>query len=185
MLVCESISYKFEQERDGKLIRRDISAHFCSNKYPSSIETVRLQDVCEGDVLIHTKSKKRCYIIDVVYLPNGVIAKYETDFQRARYQKQNIGNISIGSIGGSSIIGNKQYASLDNSSIQNLKDIISNKNEDKELLEKLLNRIEAIIEDNQPVSKGTFSKFNNIFKKYPDILNATGNLLLKWLSSTL
>ena len=67
--------------------------------------------------------------------------------------------------------------------IQNLKDIISSKTEDKEILEKLLNRIETIIEDNQPVSKGTFAKFANIFKKYPEIVNTVGAILLKWLSS--
>ena len=98
-------------------------------------------------------------------------------------QQQTTGNISIGNIGGSAIIGNQQYATIDNSSIQNLKEIISNKTEDKEMLEKLLNRIETIIEDNQPVSKGTFSKFAYIFKKYPDIVNVVGATLLKWLSS--
>ena len=51
------------------------------------------------------------------------------------------------------------------------------------MLEKLLNRIETIIEDNQTVSKGKFSKFANIFKKYPDIVNVVGATLLKWLSS--
>ena len=55
--------------------------------------------------------------------------------------------------------------------------------EQKEMLEKLLNRIETIIEDNQPVSKGTFAKFANIFKKYPEIVNTVGAILLKWLSS--
>ena len=98
-------------------------------------------------------------------------------------KQQSIGNISIGNIGGSAIVGNQQYAIIDNSSIQNLKEIISSKTEDKEMLEKLLNRIETIFEDNQPVSKGTFSKFANIFKKYPDIVNVVGATLLKWLSS--
>jgi hypothetical protein len=51
------------------------------------------------------------------------------------------------------------------------------------ILEQLLNRIETIIEDNHPVSKGTFAKFANIFKKYPEIVNTVGAILLKWLSS--
>ena len=54
----------------------------------------------------------------------------------------------------------------------------------KELLEKLLNRIEIIIEDNQPISKGTFSKFADIFRKYPDVFNAVGAIITKWISST-
>ncbi|MFC2542172.1 MAG: hypothetical protein ACFNUP_02935, partial [Leptotrichia hofstadii] len=146
-----------------------------------SIQTIDFKEVLEDDILIHKDSGKRCIIIDVKPLKFGVIAKYETNSQRMR--QQTTGNISIGNIGGSAIIGNQQYAAIDNSSIQNLKETISSKTEDKEMLEKLLNRIETIIEDNQPVSKGTFSKFANIFKKYPDVLNAAGALLIKWLSS--
>ena len=57
--IFESLGDKFEQERDGKGIRRDFSAFFCSNKYPSSIQTVSLDDVIEGDILIHMKTGKR------------------------------------------------------------------------------------------------------------------------------
>ena len=156
--MFKDLSDIFILERAGKIINDKIYAFFCSNEYQSSIQT-----------------------IDIKPLKFGVIAKYETNSQRMR--QQTTGNISIGNIGGSAIIGNQQYATIDNSSIQNLKEIISNKTEDKEMLEKLLNRIETIIEDNQPVSKGTFSKFAYIFKKYPDIVNVVGATLLKWLSS--
>ena len=78
---------------------------------------------------------------------------------------------------------NLKIKNLNKKDIQNLKEIISSKTEDKAMLKKLLNRIETIFEDNQPVSKGTFSKFANIFKKYPDIVNVVGATLLKWLSS--
>lgn len=179
--MFKDLSDIFILERAGKIINDKIYAFFCSNEYQSSIQTIDFKEVLEDDILIHKDSGKRCIIIDVKPLKFGVIAKYETNSQRMR--QQTTGNISIGNIGGSAIIGNQQYAAIDNSSIQNLKETISSKTEDKEMLEKLLNRIETIIEDNQPVSKGTFSKFANIFKKYPDVLNAAGALLIKWLSS--
>lgn len=176
------LSDLFSLEREGKIINHNIYAFFCSNKYPSSIQTIDFNDVLEGDILVHNKSNKKCYIIDVQPLSQGVIAKYETDFQRRREQKAVAQNISIGSIGGSAIVGNQQYATIDNSSIQNLKTLISQKAEDKELLEKFLNRIEIVMEDNQPVSKGTFSKFKDLLTKYPDIFNAAASIILKWLS---
>ena len=179
--MFKDLSDIFILERAGKIINDKIYAFFCSNEYQSSIQTIDFKEILEDDILIHKDSGKRCIIIDVKPLKFGVIAKYETNSQRMR--QQTTGNISIGNIGGSAIIGNQQYAAIDNSSIQNLKETISSKTEDKEMLEKLLNRIETIIEDNQPVSKGTFSKFANIFKKYPDVLNAAGALLIKWLSS--
>lgn len=180
--MFKDLSDIFMLERAGKIINDKIYAFFCSKEYRSSIQTIDFKEILEDDILIHKDSGKKCIVIDVEPLQSGVIAKYETNSQRVRKQ-QSIGNISIGNIGGSAIVGNQQYAIIDNSSIQNLKEIISSKTEDKEMLEKLLNRIETIIEDNQPVSKGTFSKFAYIFKKYPDILNAAGTLLIKWLSS--
>jgi len=179
--MFKDLSDIFILERSGKIINDKIYAFFCSNEYQSSIQTIDFKEILEDDILIHKDSGKRCIVIDIKPLKFGVIAKYETNSQRMR--QQTTGNISIGNIGGSAIIGNQQYATIDNSSIQNLKEIISNKTEDKEMLEKLLNRIETIIEDNQPVSKGTFSKFAYIFKKYPDIVNVVGATLLKWLSS--
>lgn len=179
--MFKDLSDIFILERAGKIINDKIYAFFCSNEYQSSIQTIDFKEILEDDILIHKDSGKRCIVIDIKPLKFGVIAKYETNSQRMR--QQTTGNISIGNIGGSAIIGNQQYATIDNSSIQNLKEIISNKTEDKEMLEKLLNRIETIIEDNQPVSKGTFSKFAYIFKKYPDIVNVVGATLLKWLSS--
>lgn len=180
--MFKDLSDIFILERAGKIINDKIYAFFCSNKYPSSIQTIDFKDISEEDILIHKETGKKYIVTDVKILKTCVIAKYETISQRMR-KEQVIGNISIGNIGGSAIIGNQQYAVIDNSSIQNLKDIISSKTEDKEILEKLLNRIETIIEDNQPVSKGTFAKFANIFKKYPEIVNTVGAILLKWLSS--
>ncbi|CAL7885674.1 hypothetical protein [Fusobacterium necrophorum] len=178
----KELSDLFSLEREGKIINHNIYAFFCSNKYPSSIQTIDFNDILEGDILVHNKSNKKCYIIDVQPLSQGVIVKYETDFQRRREQKAVVQNISIGSIGGSAIVGNQQYATIDNSSIQNLKTLISQKSEDKELLEKFLNRIEIVMEDNQPISKGTFAKFKDLLTKYPDIFNAAATILLKWLS---
>lgn len=180
--IFKKMSDTFSLERAGKIINNEIFAFFCSNEYPSSIQTIDFKDILEDDILIHNETGKRCIIVDIKPLKRAVIAKYETETQRNR-EKQNIGNILIGSIGGSAIIGNQQYASIDNSSITNLKEIISNKVQDKELLEKLLNRIEIIIEDNQPISKGTFSKFASIFRKYPDVFNAVGAIITKWISS--
>ena len=176
------LSDTFSLERAGEIINNEIFAFFCSNKYPSSIQTIDFKDIFEDDILIHNETGKRCIIVDVKPLRRAVIVKYETETQRAREQ-QKINNISIGSISGSAIIGNQQFAIIDNSSITNLKEIISNKVQDKELLEKLLNLLEIIIEDNQPISKGTFSKFADIFRKYPDVFNAVGAIITKWISS--
>lgn len=180
--MFKDLSDIFMLERAGKIINDKIYAFFCSNKYPSSIQTIDFKDISEEDILIHKETGKKYIVTDVKILKTCVIAKYETNSQRM-HKEQAIGNISIGNISGSAIIGNQQYAIIDNSSIQNLKEIISTKTEDKEILEQLLNRIETIIEDNQPVSKGTFSKFAYIFKKYPDVLNAAGALLIKWFST--
>ena len=180
--MFKDLSDIFILERAGKIINDKIYAFFCSNEYQSSIQTIDFKEILEDDILIHKDSGKRCIVIDIKPLKFGVIAKYETNSQRMR-QQQTTGNISIGNIGGSARKGKQHYETIYNSSIQNLKEIISSKTEEKEILEKLLNRIETIIEDNQPVSKGTFSKFAYIFKKYPDIVNVVGATLLKWLSS--
>lgn len=183
--IFESLGDKFEQERDGKDIRRDFSAFFCSNKYPSSIQTVSLDDVIEGDILIHMKTGKRYYIVDVTPLSEGVIAKYETDYERKKQSNLSNQVFNIGSINGNSIIGSQQYATIDNSSTEYLENLVSKKPlEDQELLEKFLERVKIVIDDNQPVSKGTFAKFSEILNKYPDIINSAGSLILKWLSST-
>ena len=120
--MFKDLSDIFILERAGKIINDKIYAFFCSNEYQSSIQTIDFKEILEDDILIHKDSGKRCIVIDVEPLQSGVIAKYETISQRVRKQ-QSIGNISIGNIGGSAIIGNQQYAIIDNSSIQNLKEM--------------------------------------------------------------
>ena len=182
--IFKRMSDTFSLERAGEIINDEIFAFFCSNKYPSSIQTIDFKDIFEDDILIHNDTGKRCIVVDVKPLRRAVIAKYETETQRTREQ-QKINNISIGSISGSAIIGNQQFATIDNSSTEYLENLITKKPlEDQELLEKFLERVRIVIDDNQPVSKGTFSKFADILNKYPDIINSAGSLILKWLSST-
>ena len=182
--IFKRMSDTFSLERAGEIINDEIFAFFCSNKYPSSIQTIDFKDILEDDILIHNDTGKRCIVVDVKPLRRAVIAKYETETQRTREQ-QKINNISIGSISGSAIIGNQQFATIDNSYTEYLENLITKKPlEDQELLEKFLERVRIVIDDNQPVSKGTFAKFADILNKYPDIINSAGSLILKWLSST-
>ena len=182
--IFKRMSDTFSLERAGEIINDEIFAFFCSNKYPSSIQTIDFKDIFEDDILIHNDTGKRCIVVDVKPLRTAVIAKYETETQRTREQ-QKINNISIGSISGSAIIGNQQFPTIDNSSTEYLENLITKKPlEDQELLEKFLERVRIVIDDNQPVSKGTFAKFADILNKYPDIINSAGSLILKWLSST-
>jgi hypothetical protein len=147
-----------------------------------------------GMVLIKLNTKDYYYltgnssrkIVDV----NGTSIGYSINFlSQDEYDKNNRNNrsdstINIQTINGPSIIGSQQNATINNGlNLEEVKLLISSKpQEDRELLEKFINRIEVAIEDNQPVSKGTFAKYSDILKKYSDIAVPVGKLIFEWVT---
>lgn len=92
-----------------------------------------------------------------------------------------------GNISGS-IIGSQENATITNISeaTSQLKDVINREVSDindKELLGKMTTYIEMLIENNQPVQKGSLSKFSDILVKYAPVLSATGTLVIQWLKA--
>ena len=84
-----------------------------------------------------------------------------------------------------SIIGSQQTATLYNTvTVSSVRDQISNieNKDDAALLNTLLDRFDAIKEDNQPVSKGTFAKYSDVLAKYAPIASEIAGLVLQWLS---
>ena len=84
-----------------------------------------------------------------------------------------------------SIIGSQQHANIfSENALSTIRDKIEkiSDNEDRKQLSKLVERLEVVIEDNQPVSKGFFAKFSDVLAKYSDIAIAIGTAIIKWLS---
>lgn len=92
--------------------------------------------------------------------------------------------VNIHTIHGNAVIGNQNTTTIiTENSMDELKSIIASKTkEDQEILNKLLNRLEIIKEDNQPISKGTLAKFSDALAKHSDIAIVAGKILLEWLS---
>jgi len=94
----------------------------------------------------------------------------------------NISNtFNIGTVH-NSIVGNQQNAVMNfENSITNLRDIVSQKSEDKEQLEKFANYLEALLENNDKIEKSNFEKFSDLLAKHSDIALAIGNTIFQWI----
>lgn len=120
--------------------------------------------------------------------PRGPVIAYEINFlSKNEYNKlHNSSNtFNIENINGPSIVGNQTNATINiGSSIEDLKKLIPSKStEDQEELNKLVKLLEAITDNNMPLSKGTLAKFSDILAKHQDIVIAVGGFLTSFFMS--
>lgn len=179
----------FSIERQNKIVS-ETTGIFCGRKYPNCIQLISTASIKEGDWLIHNITNNRYFAnkIEPLSSSNNIIGwmvNYLTENEYLTKEKQESQpTFSISNINGSTIIGNQQNATINNGyNLSEIKSLISTKPaEDQEILNKLMQRIEIITEDNQPVSKGTLAKFSDVLAKHSDIAIALGGSFINWLT---
>lgn len=174
----------FDIEREGAIISRT-KGFFCGNDHPNTIQLLSSSNIEIGDYLIHTPDNRRYQISEIRPLSisnslEGYMAIYKTPSNEPSTYQYNIGTIN-----GSAVVGNQHTVTLNvGSSIQEIKELIKSKPEEEQVeLNKLIQRLEIVMEDNQPISKGFFAKFSNILAKHSDIAIALGSSLINWLTN--
>lgn len=167
----------FQVQRGEQILENQITGFFSSDK--NKIQVTKPADVQSGDWLIYGNEKY--FIISVSQTPHYYILKYQSEYEHQQVTSQ---TININSINGNAIVGSQQNAVINiGVSLNDLRELINNKPaEDKETLIKLANRIESIITENQPISKGSLAYYSDILNKYSDIAEIVGKLLLKWVA---
>ncbi|WP_394872718.1 hypothetical protein [Clostridium butyricum] len=180
----------FSIERNSILISQIKGVFDNSN----SIKTIILPSnagILKNDWLVHSLTNQKYFIKDIEPLSKsnellGLKAEYlsESDYKKS-LEDYNKATFSIGTINGSAIVGNYNNATINNGyNLSEIRSLISSKPiEDQDELNKLIDRVEIITEDNQPVSKGTFAKFSELLAKHSDIAIALGSNLINWLAT--
>ncbi|MDC4242592.1 hypothetical protein NE398_20935 [Clostridium tertium] len=180
----------FFVERNDSVIS-NTKGFFCGKDYPNTIQLASNSNIIENDWLIHKITNRRYFIKNVTPLTSsnqtlGWMAEYmsESEYKEFKSQKDK-STFSIGAIYGSAIVGNYNNATINNGyNLSEIRSLISSKPiEDQAELNKLIDRLEIITEDNQPVSKGTLAKFSDLLAKHSDIAIAVGTSLIRWLAS--
>ena len=180
----------FTVERNNSIVSTT-KGFFCGKEYPNTIQLVSDADVNDNDWLIHCLTNKKYFVKSVkpISQSNQVLAwmaEYlsEPEYKKSISQKDS-STFSIGTIYGSAIVGNYNNATINNGyNLNEIRSLISSKPiEDQEELNKLIDRIEIITEDNQPVSKGTLAKFSDLLARHSDIAIALGSSLMNWLTN--
>lgn len=143
-------------------------------------------DVQPEDWLVAQSTNEKFYVDDVDVskgFGGGNFSKNAYYLTETQHKKQNSQSSSvtfqIGDVQ-NSIIGTQHNATLTNNfSDQQIKDFIDkNCGEDKALMNEMLSSINAIIDNNIPVQKGTFSRFSETASKYGWLLGAVTTKLL-------
>lgn len=181
----------FSIERNNKIISTT-KGIFCGKDYPNTIQLISSADVVDTDWLIHNSTNRKYFVnkVNPISKSNqilGWMAEYlsESEYQKSISEKDK-STFSIGAIYGSAIVGNYNNATINNGyNLNEIRSLISSKPiEDQEELNKLIDRIEIITEDNQPVSKGTLAKFSDLLSKHSDIAVSLGSSLMNWLTTS-
>lgn len=180
----------FSIERDNSVISTT-KGFFCGKDYPNTIQLASDSDIIENDWLIHKSTNRRYFVKSIRPLTScnqtlGWMAEYlsESEYKKS-ISENDKATFSIGAIYGSAIVGNYNNATINNGyNLNEIRSLISAKPiEDQKELNKLIDRIEIITEDNQPISKGTLAKFSDLLAKHSDIAIALGSSVMSWLTS--
>ncbi|MBU5227813.1 hypothetical protein KQI36_14345 [Clostridium senegalense] len=172
-------------------ISSTVKGFFCTSEYPNTIQLSSDAKVSESDWIIHNSTNKKYFVKSIKPLSSsnsilGWMVEYlsESEYKKSISEKDK-STFSIGAIYGSAIVGNYNNATINNGyNLSQIQSMISSKPvDDQEELNKLIDRVKIIIEDNQPVSKGTFAKFSDLLAKHSDIAIALGSSLMNWLSN--
>lgn len=176
----------FKLERDEKVIYEKVSAIFCGKDYPDTIQVFGDEyDIREEDVMIHVKTNRRNFIDNVKPTRSGFMLHYQTEYQRQNISKPSA-TISIGSIGGNAIVGSQQFATINvGMSFDEVRKFIDDSkdipNADKEELQKFTDAVQIVVENNMPVTGGTFAKFSNLVERYATIVGSILHPFTAWI----
>ena len=165
--------------RNGKEVGT-VKGFVCGKDYPNTIQTLEPTEIYDGDIL--KLLNKEYLIVDAQpKIHENVLCYYMAKF-KSESENSNISNtFNIGTVH-NSIVGNQQNAVMNfENSITNLRDIDSQKSEDKEQLEKFANYLEALLENNDKIEKSNFEKFSDLLAKHSDIALAIGNTIFQWI----
>lgn len=182
----------FTVKREDTVISDKVHGFFCSNKYPNSIQTLDFSDISEGDIIIHNQSQRKYYVIDIKPLrsSNGVLAKYETDYQRETAKNKSNNVFNIGYISGNAIIGSQTNATISlDQSIHSITELIKSdrtiSNEEKEIFHQMIQLLDVNLKNEIPVQKGLLSKFSDLLHKHQNVAVAVMQMLFQFATTWL
>ncbi|KYG95676.1 hypothetical protein ABEW24_23800 [Paenibacillus jamilae] len=144
-------------------------------------------DIQPEDWVFSESTNEKFYIDDVIVSKdiddNSNFSKDAYYLTESQHKKQSNSSSSVTfhiSDVQNSIIGSQQNATLTNNfSDKQITDYIDkNCGPDKELMTEMLSMVNAVIENNVPVQKGTFSRFSETASKYGWLLGAVTTKLL-------
>lgn len=185
-------SENFEVLRNGKIISvaKGVISHSKGKKIIQfSLDT----DVFCGDWLVSRLSNKSFYIDDVISRknfnnrPRSKVVYYSTEIEHEAKTNLLASVPLLLTDQDSHIRAQHDLTLFNNVSDEQIEDYIENNcGDDKELMRDLLRSINAVIENNIPVQKGSFSVFSEISPKYAWLLGVlTTKLLIHFLSETI
>lgn len=180
----------FSIERNNSVISTT-KGFFCDKDYPNTIQLASTANIKENDWIIHKGTNRRYFVKNVTPISssNQILAWMAEYLSESEYNKsvseKDKATFSIGAIYGSAIVGNYNNATINNGyNLSEIRSLISSKPiEDQNELNKLIDRVEIITEDNQPVSEGTLAKFSDLLAKHSDIAIALGSSIMSWLTN--
>ena len=152
------------------------------NSFLKSIQSGLKAARSRANDLIIIRNGKEYLIVDAQpKIHENVLCYYMAKF-KSESENSNISNtFNIGTVH-NSIVGNQQNAVMNfENSITNLRDIVSQKSEDKEQLEKFANYLAALLENNDKIEKSNFEKFSDLLAKHSDVALAIGNTIFQWI----
>jgi len=182
-------SASFDIERNGVIVCTT-KGFFCGSKYPNTIQLLENTDIRDGDWLIYTPTKKRCFSIDTRPITDvtgeicGWMVKYMNEQEYQQNISNSISNINIQNVNGPSVIGNQQNVTLH---------IVTNLNEIKQLIDQISEsdraKFDEFIEELESVESskhpaligGMFAKFENLLNKYQNLFSYVGGWAVKLL----
>lgn len=114
--------------------------------------------------------------------PHFLKAFYQTEWEHSAAKQSSSPVFNIQNAYGS-VIGTGNQATINyNSAVSELrKAVASDTSTDKEQLEKIVDLLEMVVNEQVPPSKGLFSKFRKIMERNSWITGSVANALMSWL----
>ena len=165
------------------------------NKASSHGETITFlpdSDVKIGDVLVNLGGD-RFYVTDtrtdvINNIPMRLNVFCETEKEHARPKQKTEAVYNIQNAYGS-IIGNNNNATVHyNSTVSDLRERIAaehSDDEDREAMEKVVDLLEMIVNNQIPPSKGLLSRFSDVLERHSWLSGSVAGALFSWLTTLL
>lgn len=146
-------------------------------------------DIKPGDWIINTVSNERFYIEDTQsQMFCGSVEQIKAFYQtETEYSKQSTSNNTVFNIQNAygSVIGTGNTATINyQNSIEEIRKTIDDSDSsDKEELQKIVNLLEMIINEDVPAKKGLFSRFSKVMEENSWITGSVASAIMSWLLS--